>query len=77
MNQDVEGREEVGQSNQHLPDHRACRARVPPEEEMDNSCKQQQPRHNDAHRDAGNEGQGNSGEASQDEKNRNHDSHAA
>jgi hypothetical protein len=44
---------------------------------MDNSGKQQQPCHNDAYRDASNEGQGNSGEASQDEKNRDNDSHTA
>jgi hypothetical protein len=44
---------------------------------MDNAGKDQQPRHNDTHGNAGKEGQGNSGEASQDEKNRDNDSHAA
>jgi hypothetical protein len=44
---------------------------------MDNSGKEQQPRHNVAHRNAGNEGQGDRGEASQNKKNRNNDGHAA
>src|SRR6185437_10833533 len=55
--QDVDGGEEISQSNQHLPDHRTCRARMPPEKEMNNSGKQQQPGNDDAHRNAGDEGQ--------------------
>jgi hypothetical protein len=49
---------------------------MPPEKEMDESGKQQQPRHDDAHRNAGDEGQADSGKASQDQKNRYDDGHA-